>query len=88
MAKLVGRTAWCAGLQEAQNQASVDAAQQKSYRQSVESLSALQACVYQTEQLLSTYSSAQGGSAVKTKSLEQQLRSARCILHAGSRRLV
>ena len=81
-------TAWCDGAQEAEHHVPEDAAQQKSYRQSVEALSALQARMHQTEQLLSMYSGAHGDSAVKTKSLEQQLKSARWVLHTGDRRFV
>ncbi|KAL3152957.1 hypothetical protein ABBQ38_011987 [Trebouxia sp. C0009 RCD-2024] len=66
--------------EEAEHHVCEDAAQQKSYRQCVESLSTLQARMHQTEQLLNTYSGAQGDRAAKTNGLEQQLKSARLKL--------
>ena len=65
------------GLQEAQHHAKEDLAQQQSYEQSVEALTALQARIHQTQQLVSTCSSASGNGAVKARDLEQQLKSAR-----------
>ena len=65
------------GLQEAQHCAKEAAAQQQRYEQSVDVLTGLQARMHQTQQLVSTCSSAAGNTAGTAPHLEQQLKSAR-----------